>query len=82
MIDPQSSSTTASSKTGIYHSYLVRFWQSDTHGCWHASAQSVQTGNTLLFGDVAGLLTFLQAEILGLPIDGAADGHPDQAQTI
>ncbi len=64
-----------------YCSYLVRFWQSTEQGAWHASAQCVQTGNTVRFGNVAGLLTFLQAEILGLPGDGAADGQPDQAQT-
>jgi hypothetical protein len=65
-----------------YRSYLVRFWQSTDKGTWRASAQCVQTGSTLLFGNVAGLLTFLQAEILGWPVDDAADGHPKQAQTI
>lgn len=29
-----------------YRSYLVRFWQSKEQGCWRASVQCVQTGNT------------------------------------
>jgi hypothetical protein len=52
---------------GSYRSYLVRFWQSNAEGCWRASAQCVQTGSTLLFGDVASLLAFLQSEIGGKP---------------
>ena len=56
-----------------YRSYLVRFWQSNDHGCWRASAQCVQTGNTVLFGDVASLLTFLQTEVQGQPPAPVAD---------
>jgi len=47
----------------VYRSYLVRFWQSNEQGCWRASAQGVQTGNTVLFGSVERLLAFLSAEI-------------------
>ncbi len=54
----------------LYRSYLVRFWQSNQAGCWRASAQCVQTGDTVLFGDVASLLAFLQAEIQNNPTDG------------
>jgi len=50
-----------------YRSYLVRFWQSNDQGCWRASAQCVQSGNTALFGDVASLLAFLQMEINANP---------------
>lgn len=46
-----------------YLSYLVRFWQSNEQGCWRASAHCVQTGNTVLFGDVEHLLAFLHTEI-------------------
>lgn len=46
-----------------YRSYLVRFWQSNEQGTWRASAQCVQSGNTILFGDVASLLAFLQTEL-------------------
>lgn len=53
-----------------YRSYLVRFWQSNQQGGWRASAQCVQTGNTVLFGDVASLLAFLQTEIQGNPTQG------------
>jgi hypothetical protein len=55
-----------------YRSYLVRFWQSNEQGGWRASAQCVQTGNTVLFGDVASLLTFLQTEVQGQPTAHAA----------
>lgn len=50
---------------GVYRSYLVRFWQSNEQGRWRASAQCVQTGSTLRFGDVESLLTFLEAEVMG-----------------
>lgn len=55
-----------------YHSYLVRFWQSNEQGHWRASAQCVQMGNTVRFGDVASLLAFLQTEIKVKPAQGAA----------
>lgn len=48
---------------GAYRSYLVRFWQSNEQGCWRASAQCVQTGNTVLFGSVERLFAFLNTEI-------------------
>ncbi len=62
-----------------YRSYLVRFWQSAEQGGWHASAQCVQTGNTVLFGNVECLLAFLQIEIKGRPRDGAAKIIPLKA---
>ena len=46
-----------------YHSYLVRFWQSGEQGGWRASAQCVQSGNTVLFADVDQLLAFLQRQV-------------------
>jgi hypothetical protein len=57
----------------LYHSYLVRLWRSTEQASWRASAQSVQTGNTVHFGDVDSLLTFLQTEISGKPGEGEAD---------
>jgi len=59
---------TDSITTAGYRSYLVRFWQSTAQGGWRASAQCVQTGNTVLFGDVERLLAFLQTEIKGSPV--------------
>ena len=53
------------SPTGAYRSYLVRLWQSNVQGGWHASAQCVQTGNLVLFGAVEDLCAFLQTEITG-----------------
>ena len=57
----------------VYRSYLVRFWQSNEQGCWHASAQCVQTGNTVLFGDVSSLFAFLQTEIKVRPSQSEAE---------
>lgn len=54
----------------LYRSYLVRFWHSNEQGSWRASAQCVQTGNTVLFGDVESLLRFLQGEIRGKSSEG------------
>ena len=47
----------------IYRSYLLRFWQSNEQGCWRASAQCVQTGETVRFGDVESLFAFLHTVI-------------------
>ena len=63
MTDSPTSGLTANT----YRSYLVRFWQSKEQGCWRAAAQCVQTGNTVLFGDVESLLTFLQTETSSKP---------------
>ncbi|MFN8445072.1 MAG: hypothetical protein U0175_30070 [Caldilineaceae bacterium] len=56
---------TTPTASGIYRSYLVRFWQSNEHGNWRASAQCVQTANTVMFGDIASLFVFLQCEVEG-----------------
>lgn len=53
----------ASLWASAYHSYLVRFWQSGEQGGWRASAQCVQSGNTVLFADVDQLLAFLQRQV-------------------
>lgn len=64
--------------TTPYRSYLVRFWQSHEQGHWRASAQCVQTGNTVLFGDIERLLAFLQSEVTVNHQAGAgpAQGEP------
>jgi len=59
--------------SGVYRSYLVRFWQSNEQGHWRASAQCVQTGNTVLFGNVERLLAFLSTEISARPAPEEAD---------
>ena len=56
-------SSTGGPTPSTYRSYMVRFWQSNEQGGWRASAQCVQTGNTVLFGNVESLLAFLHAEI-------------------
>ena len=42
-----------------YQSYLLRLWQESPRALWHASAQSVQTGEMLHFADLDTLVTFL-----------------------
>lgn len=64
--------------TGVYRSYLVRFWQSTEQGCWRASAQCIQTSNTLLFGDVESLFAFLQQEFVKKEAQ-ATESNPTQA---
>jgi hypothetical protein len=49
----------------LYHSYLVRLWRSNTQNDWRASAQCVQSGRTVAFGDLESLYAFLQHEIRG-----------------
>jgi hypothetical protein len=61
--------------TTPYRSYLVRFWQSNDQGCWRASAQCVQSGNTVLFGDIDHLLAFLQSEITTSRSEGATEAR-------
>ena len=53
----------ASLWANAYQSYLVRLWQSGEQGEWRASAQCVQSGNTVLFADVEQLLAFLQRQV-------------------
>ena len=45
-----------------YCSYLVRLWQDDDHVPWRASAQSVQTNETIHFKDLESLYTFLSQQ--------------------
>jgi len=67
----------ASDTTTRYRSYLIRIWQSHEHGSYRASAQCVQTGNTVLFGALDHLLIFLQTEVNAtLIIDDAGSWPP------
>ncbi len=43
-------------------SFMVHLWQEDRHLPWRASAQSLQTGETICFTDLASLATFLQIQ--------------------
>lgn len=78
---------TGNGHSNAYRSYLVRFWQSHEQGCWRAAAQCVQTGKTVLFGDVASLLAFLDREIQSqssadqagaLPLPAGPRWHTDE----
>ncbi|MCE7985032.1 MAG: hypothetical protein DYG89_27985 [Caldilinea sp. CFX5] len=58
-----------------YHAYLIRLWEEGAPGAWRASAQSVQSGITVRFGDIESLLAFLQTELKETPgRDEAGDG--------
>ena len=48
--------------TGEYRSFLVRLWQSHAEGVWHASVQSIQTGTTMHFVDLAALFHYLDTQ--------------------
>lgn len=52
---------TAQALTG-YCAYLVRLWQDSPYTPWRASAQSVQSGETVRFADMEQLFAFLQAQ--------------------
>jgi hypothetical protein len=67
-------SPNSGSPTTVYRSYLVRLWQSNEQGVWRASAQCVQTGDTILFGDRQQLLAFLQTEMGGATSSDAIEG--------
>jgi hypothetical protein len=45
-----------------YCAYLVRLWQDSPYTPWRASAQSVQSGETVRFADVEQLFAFLGAQ--------------------
>jgi|GEM_PF-1105512 len=47
----------------LYQSYLVRLWQAHMHATWRASAQHIQTGETMHFATLDSLYAFLQAQI-------------------
>lgn len=45
-----------------YCAYLVRLWQDSPYTPWRASAQSVQSGETMRFADIEQLFAFLRAQ--------------------
>jgi hypothetical protein len=53
----------AQSRTG-YCAYLVRFWQDSPYLPWRASAQSVQSSETVRFADVEQLFAFLRTQTM------------------
>lgn len=56
-----------------YHAYLVRIWQDSARSPWRASAQSVQSGEKLLFADIEQLLVFLRAHCHPAGVEQAVD---------
>ena len=59
-----------------YTAYLVRLWQDHPQGPWRASAQSVQTGERVLFASLAELFAFLEGQTLDGPADDQAPAAP------
>jgi quinol monooxygenase YgiN len=49
---------------GAYRSYMVRLWQSYSHGVWRASVRSVQTGEIVHFPTLAALYAYLDETVL------------------
>jgi hypothetical protein len=62
-----------------YQSYLIRLWQNTEQGSWRASAQSVQSGHTVLFGEINQLLAFLQRQVSHCAEADAVMTPPDPA---
>ncbi len=46
-----------------HFSYLIRIWQSSPDGPWRASAQSIQSGETLRFANLASFFHFLEEQV-------------------
>jgi hypothetical protein len=59
-----------------YRAYLVRLWQDSQPGPWRASAQSVQTGEQVLFASLAELFIFLEGQTLAGPAGDPERGVP------
>ncbi len=48
-----------------YSAYLVRMWQDTPGNPWRASAQSVQSGETMRFSSLQALFEYLGAQTTG-----------------
>jgi hypothetical protein len=59
-----------------YQSYLVRLWQDGPHTLWRATAQHVQTSETVHFADLDALFTFLWAQTVSYPRPQATYNPP------
>ena len=70
---------TAKALTG-YCAYLVRLWQDSPYTPWRASAQSVQSGETVRFADIEQLFAFLGAQTAQL--SAAAASKPDDTPAV
>nr|AGC72454.1 hypothetical protein [uncultured bacterium A1Q1_fos_493] len=70
---------TAQALTG-YCAYLVRLWQDSPYTLWRASAQSVQSGETVRFADVEQLFAFLRTQTT--QVAATASSTPDDAPDV
>jgi len=67
--------TTETAQQSQYEAYLLRLWRSDGK-TWHASLQSVRTGERHMFADRESLLTFLSRQL------GAAQEEENSDATV
>ena len=58
-----------------YQAYLVRLWSEGAGTVWRASAQSVQSGETIRFASLDALFTFLYDQTCD-PSDQLPDDKP------
>jgi len=54
--------------TQPYRCYLLRLWQAEADGCWHASLEDPRTGERVGFATLEHLFAFLMEQVEG-------DGH-------
>lgn len=62
---PATTQQPMSHRTLRYCAYLIRLWEEGQPGVWRASAQHVQSGETVRFADVVHLFAFLQTQVTG-----------------
>jgi hypothetical protein len=58
-----------------YNAYLIRLWEEGAPGAWRASAQHVQSGESVRFADAAHLFAFLQSQLDNVAEAKPADTH-------
>lgn len=66
---------------GRYAAYLVRLWQDGEQAPWRASAQSVHTGEKMMFASLEALFTFLEGHTLAEPTRDLAE-HLDKNREL
>lgn len=64
--------TQATHSRSGYCAYLIRLWQDSPYTPWRASAQSVQSSETVRFADVEALFAFLRTQTTQLAIGPSA----------
>lgn len=71
---------TAQTLTG-YCAYLIRLWQDSPYMPWRASAQRVQSSETIRFADVEQLFAFLRTQTTQLSTGPSASTTDEPTAT-